>query len=114
METQQSRPMLLGGVGLLLLALVVSFAPAELGAAGEYAIRPGDILRIVVWGHGDLSNEYPVMRDGYVPFPLVGRIKAEGLTTAQVAQILRELLEKDFLVNPNVVVFVVVGSHLRT
>lgn len=114
MERGQRPRMLLPGVVLLGLALLVSFAPVKPGAAEDYTIRPGDILKIVVWGHDDLSNDYPVTRDGYVPFPLVGPIRAQGLTPTQVAQILRDLLEKDYLVNPHVVVFIVVGNRLRT
>jgi polysaccharide export outer membrane protein len=86
---------------LLVLALAVSGTRAQ-----EYTIGPGDVLSIVIWGHVDLSREYPVTQDGFVPFPLVGRVHAVGLSTTQLAQSLREKLEKDFLVNPQVMVSV--------
>jgi len=85
----------------LVLALTCAPTPAQ-----EYTIGPGDILKIVVWGHEDLSREYPVTMEGYVPFPLIGRVKAIGLTTTQLARSLRDLLEKDYLVNPQVIVAV--------
>ncbi len=88
-----------GAVVLLVLAVVAA-------GAQEYTIGPGDVLKIVVWGHDDLSREYPVTQDGLVPFPLVGRVQAVGLTTTQLAQSLREKLEKDYLVNPQVIVSV--------
>ena len=70
--------------------------------AQEYTIGPGDVLKITVWGHDDLSKDYPVMLDGRVPFPLIGSLQAAGLTTSELAKRLRDLLEKDYLVNPQV------------
>jgi polysaccharide export outer membrane protein len=74
--------------------------------AQEYTIGPGDILKITVWGHDDLSRDYPVSLDGRVPFPLIGSVQAAGLTTSELATRLRDLLEKDYLVNPQVIVAV--------
>lgn len=84
----------------LLVALLVGGTPA----AQEYAIGPGDVLRITVWGHDDLSKDYPVSQDGRVPFPLIGSVQAVGLSTAELAKRIRDLLEKDYLVNPQVIV----------
>jgi len=93
----------LGSVLTAALLLALACAPAR---AQEYTIGPGDVLKIVVWGHEDLSREYPVTMEGYVPFPLIGRVKAIGLTTTQLARSLRDLLEKDYLVNPQAIVAV--------
>jgi polysaccharide export outer membrane protein len=87
------------------LLVVLALGPAATTAA-EYAIGPGDILTVNVWGQADLSRDYPVTVDGYLPFPLLGRVKADGLTVQQLAERLRVLLEKDYLVNPQVVVSV--------
>ena len=87
-------------VGLWLLALAFG------AGAQEYTIGPKDMLKITVWGQEDLSKEYPVGADGFVPFPLIGRAKAAGLTPQQLAAQLKELLEKDYLVNPQVIVSV--------
>lgn len=91
---------------ILPLAVLLVLALVSAGVAQEYTIGPGDILKIAVWGHEDLSREYPVTRDGYVPFPLVGQVPAVGLTTTQLARSLRDKLEKDYLVNPQVMVSV--------
>ena len=84
------------------MALLAGGTPA----AQEYAIGPGDVLRITVWGHDDLSKDYPVSQDGRVPFPLIGSVPAVGLSTAELAKRIRDLLEKDYLVNPQVIVAV--------
>jgi polysaccharide biosynthesis/export protein len=96
----KSRPFLIV-VGLLLLALWLPQARAQ-----EYVIGPGDVLTISVWGHPDLSRDYTVDPDGFAPFPLINRVKAGGLTTRQVAASLADLLGKDYLVNPQVIVSV--------
>ncbi|PYO32988.1 MAG: hypothetical protein DMD86_11495, partial [Candidatus Rokuibacteriota bacterium] len=59
-----------------------------------------------MWGQEDLSRDYPVDQDGFVPFPLVGRVKAAGLSVREFASLLTEMLEKDYLVNPQVSVSV--------
>ncbi|MDY6822433.1 MAG: polysaccharide biosynthesis/export family protein [Thermodesulfobacteriota bacterium] len=52
-------------------------------AAGEaYRIGPDDILMISVWKDPDLTREVIVRPDGYISFPLVGEIKAGGMTVA--------------------------------
>jgi polysaccharide export outer membrane protein len=93
-----------GLLAALLLLPSLSLAPAD--AADEYAIGPRDVLLISVWGQTDLSREYVVEPDGFVPFPLVGRVKAAGLTPKEFASHLKEALEKDYLVNPQVIVSV--------
>src|SRR5712664_2506761 len=97
-----------GTVRLLAVVLLVIVASASVRptAAQEYTIGPGDVLKVTVWGHDDLSKEYPVTLDGRVPFPLIGSVPAVGLTTTQFAHRLRDLLEKDYLVNPQLIVSV--------
>jgi polysaccharide export outer membrane protein len=76
------------------------------GSAPDYVIGPRDVLQITVWGQADLSKDSQVDQDGSVSFPLLGRVKAAGLTTGALAVRLTELLEKDYLVNPQVSVSV--------
>ena len=76
------------------------------GSAPDYVVGPRDVLQITVWGQADLSKDSQVDQDGYVSFPLLGRVKATGLTTSALATRLTELLEKDYLVNPQVSVSV--------
>jgi polysaccharide export outer membrane protein len=90
-------------VALVVLTVLVAGVTST---AQEYIIGPGDILKINVWGHDDLSKDYPVTLDGRVPFPLIGGVQAAGLSTSELARRLRDLLEKDYLVNPQVIVSV--------
>jgi protein involved in polysaccharide export with SLBB domain len=97
----------------MVLALLIGglLGPVPAAVAGtDYTIGALDLLSITVWGHPDLSNDYQVDSQGFVPFPLVGRIKANGLTVTELAALLTTLLEKDYLVNPQV--FVAVKEYL--
>jgi polysaccharide export outer membrane protein len=92
-------------VALLFVGFVLLQGP--LPAVGqEYTIGPRDVLGITVWGQADLSRDYGVDPDGFIPFPLIGRVKAAGLTPKELAAQLTELLGKDYLVNPQVIVAV--------
>jgi len=95
-----------GSLPLLLAALLLVQGPAAPAPAEEYVIGTRDTLKVTIWGQDDLSKEYPVESDGYIAFPLVGRVKAAGLTPTAFATDLRAALEKDYLVNPQVLVSV--------
>lgn len=90
----------------LLLLAGLALAEGRAALAQEYVIGARDVLKVTIWGQDDLSKEYPVDPDGFVSFPLVGRVKATGLTPTAFAGELRARLEKDYLVNPQVLVSV--------
>ncbi len=94
-------PLLLWSCTALLVLLVV--CPRQVLGQG-YALGPRDVVKITVWSHQDLSGEFAVGVDGSIKFPLVGQVVASGLTESQLAEKLRTLLEKDYLVNPQVFV----------
>lgn len=99
-----ARPFLLSASLLAALALALCVGPSAFGQ--EYVIGPRDVLAITVWGQADLSRDYTVDPDGFIPFPLIGRVKAVGSNPKELAARLTELLEKDYLVNPQVIVSV--------
>ncbi len=93
-------------LSLLLAVFLLAVGPAAPVPAQEYVIGSRDVLKVTVWGQDDLSKEYPVDPDGYAAIPLVGRVKAAGLTPTAFAAALSKALEKDYLVNPQVLVSV--------
>jgi polysaccharide biosynthesis/export protein len=86
-----------------LLALVRSGAGAPLDT---YRVGPGDVLKVTVYGHEDLTRASVVAPDGRMPFPLIGEVQAGGLTPTELEARLRDLLGKDYLVNPQVTITV--------
>jgi polysaccharide export outer membrane protein len=67
-----------------------------------YTIYPGDQLRVAVLGHQDLSFSFRVPTEGFMTYPLIGKIQIVGRSLGDVEREIRERLEKDYLVNPQV------------
>ena len=94
---------------LLLPVLLLFFALSSSGAVAagnDYQIGPGDVLRISLYDHPDLTTVVRVDNDGYILFPLAGRVRIGGLTTANASETITEKLAADYIVNPQVSVFV--------
>ncbi len=73
----------------------------------DYVIGPEDVLRIDVFQVPDLSGlTLRVANDGSITVPLLGRIKASGMTATELARQLEKDWGKNYLQNPNVTVFV--------
>ena len=95
---------------ILLGSILPGFAPsvpAQTGAPVQgYVVGPKDVLKVTIWGHDDLSRQVVVSADGTFRFPLIGDVRAGGLTPAAIETLLRDQLGKDYLVNPQVSVSV--------
>jgi polysaccharide export outer membrane protein len=89
---------------LLAAALLVAFASAgEVPAPGGYALFPGDLIRIEVYGHTDLTAEARVPASGEVTFPLIGSIAGvAGRSPEQIAAEITTRLADGFIRNPSV------------
>lgn len=93
---------------LLLCFLSVAaaaFLPTAAMADDEpsgYKLGSGDEVRVTVFNHADLSGQFTVSGEGMISLPLVGDVKAGGLTAQQVEQQVKQKLEPDFLKNASV------------
>lgn len=76
-------------------------APAA-WAQSEYRLGSGDIVRVTVFGHEDLSGEFEVGASGGIPIPLVGEVAAAGLTVQELQGAITQALQPDYLKNPRV------------
>ena len=72
----------------------------------DYRIGAEDVIQITVYGQPDLSITVKVSPDGYIPFPLLGRIKAEGFTGRELEKDVEKRLLKDYLNNPQVSILI--------
>ncbi len=68
----------------------------------SYRLDSGDELRIVVFGQQNLSRVYSVDGSGYISMPLLGSVKARGLTTRQLAAVITQQLGAEYVKNPKV------------
>lgn len=68
-------------------ASVAHAGPAPMrGSQGPYILGPGDRLRIKIYSDPDMTGEYEINSSGAVSLPLVGDIRALGLTTRQLEE----------------------------
>jgi polysaccharide export outer membrane protein len=86
----------------LCLVLLVRAGAAQ--SAGDYVIGPQDLLSITVYDSADLNGKYAVELDGSFTFPLIGRVKAGGLTIRDFETELKKRLAEGFFKNPQVTV----------
>jgi polysaccharide biosynthesis/export protein len=89
----------------LVFACVCAFAaPRPAGAQTDYLIGAQDVLTVTVYDHADLSGRFTVEADGTLTFPLIGRLKAAGLTLRALEETLKTQFNDGFLKNPQVAV----------
>jgi len=91
---------------VLILALAVPALRSQERARSDYKIGPKDELEISVTGWEEVSKTVRVSEDGKINLPYLGVIVVEGLTISQLEMKLSELLEKDYIQNPQVTVFI--------
>jgi polysaccharide export outer membrane protein len=61
-----------------------------------YHLRPGDIVRITVWGQEAYSGQFEIDEHGMLPYPGIGDINATNLTVSQLREQIRKGLETIF------------------
>ncbi|MBF0217421.1 MAG: polysaccharide biosynthesis/export family protein [Candidatus Omnitrophica bacterium] len=74
----------------------------------EYRLGPENVLVIEVYFGKDetINKKVRVTAKGMITFPLLGEVPVSGLTISELESKLTYLLEKDYLVNPQVSVFI--------
>src|SRR5678815_5673656 len=89
-----------------LMAACVMALVSTLSVGGQltqptnYVVGPQDILTITSFDQEDLSGKYPVDADGTFTFPLIGRVKAGGLTLRELEAELKRRLKDGFFKDP--------------
>ncbi len=74
----------------------------ENAPAAEYRLGSGDKLRFIVFGEDDLSGEFDVDGSGSVSLPLIGEVRAAGLTLRALEDSVAEKLRDGYLTDPRV------------
>ena len=96
-------------VGLLVQAApsAVRAQPASAGFIDLYRLGAGDRLRVTVYGEPTFSGDFAVSDSGEVAMPLVGAVKAGGLTVAQFRELAAKTLADGYLNNPKLAVEII-------
>ncbi|MEI8349352.1 MAG: SLBB domain-containing protein [Candidatus Omnitrophota bacterium] len=98
-------------ISILALFVIVFFCNQEAllfsqNSNTTYTIKPGDTLEISVYDEPDLNKTVKVSEDGKITYPFIGEITVVGFNVKEAATNIGELLEKEYLVNPQVSIFV--------
>lgn len=85
---------------VLVGAVLAAAVGGQAQTAVSYVIGPQDVLSITVFDQTTLSSKYTVEADGTFTFPLVGRVKAAGLTLRDFEGELKRLLADGYFKDP--------------
>jgi polysaccharide export outer membrane protein len=66
--------------------------PSPVAVGDDYIIGNDDVLAILVWKEPELSHPFTVRPDGKITLPLVGDVKAAGLTPVELQKQLTDAL----------------------
>jgi polysaccharide biosynthesis/export protein len=80
-------------------------APEHAVAPENYVIGTEDVLSVVVWREQEMSGDVTVRPDGMITLPLVGDIRAAGLTTVALKKSIEESAAR-LITDPNVTIAV--------
>ena len=128
-KTRRGRVLLIMGI-LTLYSLVIFTSTSSFGAkesSGDlakelsqseapeegYMLAPYDEIEIKVAGEDDLSGFYRINNEGYITFPILGRIKIDDIVITQAEERIAKLLEKDYFKTKVTVYIQVKKFHKR-
>jgi len=81
---------------------VVAEAPPGMISQPDYQLGSGDKVRVTVYGEPSLSGEFYVTGSGLISLPLVGEVKAAGLSLQQFQSAVQTALSDGYLKEPRV------------
>jgi polysaccharide biosynthesis/export protein len=71
---------------------------------GPYRLDSGDKLRVFVYAQPSLSRIYTIDTEGFISVPLIGNVKARGVTTRGLEGAIKGRLGAEFVRDPHVTV----------
>jgi polysaccharide biosynthesis/export protein len=80
------------------LFIFSTIAPT-LADSGAYRLRAGDTIEVSIAGPSQVKQGFVLDLDGQISVPLVGVVKAEGLTIGELRDKLQQILPRDIAVN---------------
>jgi polysaccharide biosynthesis/export protein len=97
----------------LFLAATLLLSPAAWGqgalpsqpespATTDYVLQPSDLIQVMVFQEPDLLREVRITQEYTITLPLLGTIDVKGKTVRQTELTIRDLYDKDYLVNPQI------------
>jgi polysaccharide export outer membrane protein len=92
----------LGGIAHAQQAAIGGTPVSAAAQSMDYLLGPGDKVRVTVYGEDSLSGEFFVTGSGLMSLPLIGELKAGGLTVGQFQIAVQRALSDGYLKDPRV------------
>jgi polysaccharide export outer membrane protein len=90
---------------LFVLAVLLGLCTAAAAEQAKgYILQPGDSVEVSVWQDQRLNRTIVVAPDGMISFPLVGHLRAAGMTVQALESLLSKQLRKNYTTDPQVTV----------
>ena len=89
-------------LAILLCSRAIGQDIPESSASFDYILQPLDLIQIRVFQEPDMDREVRVSRENVVALPLIGKVRVEGMTIRDAEAHIRELYDRDYLVNPQI------------
>ena len=91
--------------------------PGESGgptaASPQYILRQGDVIQVKVYQEDDLTSVSRIGKDGTITMPLLGAVNVVSNTLEKATIRVRDLLARDYLVDPQVTLTVMEFAKRR-
>jgi protein involved in polysaccharide export with SLBB domain len=87
---------------LIIIFLTDCVFAQEMAGGDAYKLGSGDQVRVTVYGENDLSSEVEVDGSGFVSLPLIGEVRASGLSIREFEDSVEHALKDGYLVDPRV------------
>jgi protein involved in polysaccharide export with SLBB domain len=114
------RALALAALATLALGQAAPAATPPAYGGADYRLGSNDKIKITVFDETDLSGEFQIDATGFVRLPLIGQVKAGGLTAHDLEASIAAALSQGYLNDPKVAVevstyrpFYVVGEVLK-
>lgn len=88
------------------LLFVAVFGVPAWASDADYQVGAGDVLKVSIYDHSDMTTVARVDSNGNILVPLAGSIHVGGMTTTMASSEIAQKLDGDYIVNPQVSVFV--------
>lgn len=83
-----------------------ALAGSSTASPSDYRLGAEDLLEIAVFDAPELNRSVRISSGGEISLPLIGSVRAAGLTPNELESVLEELLRRSYMKDPHVSVFV--------
>jgi polysaccharide export outer membrane protein len=73
----------------------------------DYTLQASDLIRVQIFQEDDLNRDVRLSQEYAVTLPLIGTVNLKDKAVRQAGELIRDLYNRDYLVNPQVSVIVV-------